>query len=63
MSLSLSLSLELLDIFCVSGFSGQLIPWLCHSLTLKLFLLTFVLASRTCGPGLVVLLLVLFLLP
>ena len=26
-------SFELLDIFCLSGFSGQLVPWLCHSHT------------------------------
>jgi hypothetical protein len=32
------------NISCFSGFSGKLVPWLCHSLTLKLFLLTSVLA-------------------
>jgi hypothetical protein len=26
-------SFELLDIFCLPGFSGQLVPWLCHSHT------------------------------
>jgi hypothetical protein len=46
--------------FCFSGFSGQLIPWLCHSHWYCFF---SSLSLRTCGPGLVVLLLVLFSLP
>ena len=31
--LVLQQSFELLNIFCFSGFSGQLVPWLCHSHT------------------------------
>ncbi len=50
------------NISCFSGFSGKLVPWFCHSLTLKLFLLTSVLAYLWTRFR-VLLLKVLFLLP